>query len=191
MKSYNFATPVIVSKLRKIHDDLNGIDEVISKVPYIARTELLGVFKKSGSAELSGEGRKRRKQQHLAQLKPASSVSECWFWLVGCLVNPGGFVSPPPQINRMNQPAQIACYCPEEMSESQNKAATDYLFVSSCSPTRDHIGIPTQLWHLLQVRCQGLFRPHVTCTPGWLHCPIANYASRQSQQPVNRTANQI
>ena len=32
-------------------------------------------------------------------------------------------------------------------------------------------------------RCQGLFRPQVPCTPS-LHCPIANSASTQSQQPV-------
>ena len=31
--------------------------------------------------------------------------------------------------------------------------------------------------------CQGLFRPQVPCTPS-LHCPIANSASTQSQQPV-------
>ena len=31
--------------------------------------------------------------------------------------------------------------------------------------------------------CQGLFRPQVPCTPN-LHCPIANSASTQSQQPV-------
>ena len=37
---------------------------------------------------------------------------------------------------------------------------------------------------------QGLFRPQVLCTP-ILHCPIANSASTQSQQPVNKTANQI
>ena len=38
--------------------------------------------------------------------------------------------------------------------------------------------------------CQGLFRPQVPCTPN-LHCLIANTASTQSQQPVNRTAIQI
>ena len=31
--------------------------------------------------------------------------------------------------------------------------------------------------------CQGLFRPRVLCTPS-LHCPIANSASTQRQQPV-------
>ena len=31
--------------------------------------------------------------------------------------------------------------------------------------------------------CPGLFRPQVPCTPS-LHCPIANSASTQSQQPV-------
>ena len=31
--------------------------------------------------------------------------------------------------------------------------------------------------------CQGLFRPQIPCNPN-LHCPIANSASTQSQQPV-------
>ena len=32
--------------------------------------------------------------------------------------------------------------------------------------------------------CQGLFRPQVPCTPR-LHCPIANSAATQNQQPTN------
>ena len=31
--------------------------------------------------------------------------------------------------------------------------------------------------------CKGLFRPQIPCTPN-LHCPIANSASTQNQQPV-------
>ena len=32
--------------------------------------------------------------------------------------------------------------------------------------------------------CQRMFTPQVPCTPSRLHCPIANSASTQSQQPV-------
>ena len=62
---------------------------------------------------------------------------------------------------------------------------SDFFFLfSSCWLMRDHIagdlpGIPTQLRHHSQVRCQGLFRPQ------WVPCtPIANSASTQSQRPV-------
>ena len=43
-------------------------------------------------------------------------------------------------------------------------------------------GFPTQL-DIFRRWCQGLIRPQVPCTPS-LHCPIANSASTQSQQPV-------
>ena len=42
-------------------------------------------------------------------------------------------------------------------------------------------GFPTQL-DIFRKWCQGLIRPQVPCTPS-LHCPIANSASTQSQQP--------
>ena len=38
-------------------------------------------------------------------------------------------------------------------------------------------------YDILRRWCQGLFRSQVPCTPS-LHCPIANSASTQSQQPV-------
>ena len=86
-------------------------------------------------------------------------------------------------------------FCPKKNQSRTlflNSHATTYLpasllFFQSCWSTRDHIGglpgFPTQWWHLPQVRCQALFRPQVPCTPN-LHCPIANSASTQSQQPV-------
>ena len=60
-------------------------------------------------------------------------------------------------------------------------------FFQSCWPTRDHIGRSTGIsnpaWHLPQV----VSRVHQTIgfvhAPS-LHCPIANSASTQSQQPV-------
>ena len=66
-----------------------------------------------------------------------------------------------------------------------------YFFLLSCWRTRGHNGeglpgIPTQLWHLPQVRCQGLFRPQVLCNPSLHFQSIANSASTQNQQPVNR-----
>ena len=50
---------------------------------------------------------------------------------------------------------------------------------------RDLPAFKNSVWRLTLVRCQGLIRPQVPCTPS-LHCPIANSASTQSQQPVNR-----
>ena len=38
----------------------------------------------------------------------------------------------------------------------------NFTFVIFCWPRR---GFPTQLLHLLQVRCQGIFSPHVPCGP--------------------------
>ena len=50
------------------------------------------------------------------------------------------------------------------------------MILSSCWSTRGHIGWSTVIsepsWHLPQVRCQGLFRSQVPCTPR-LHCTIA------------------
>ena len=64
-----------------------------------------------------------------------------------------------------------------------------YVFFQSCWPTRDHIGRSTGIsnpaWHLPQVRCQGLFRPQVPCTPTCLHYqPIAynQYQHRANNQ---------
>ena len=49
-------------------------------------------------------------------------------------------------------------------------------FIPSCL-----LGFPTQL-DIIR-RYQGLFRPQIPCTLS-IHCPIANSASIQSQQPV-------
>ena len=66
--------------------------------------------------------------------------------------------------------------------------------ISSCWPNRGHIGKPTGIsnsaWHAL-FGAKGCLDHRICARTSSLHCPIANFALTQSQQPIYRAASQI